>query len=428
MWNPEAETMNRSELEQLQLARLQSTVRHVYENVPMYRTRLDEAGVRPEDIRTLSDIRKLPFTVKDDLRDNYPFGLFAVPMRDIVRIHASSGTTGKPTVVGYTKSDLAMWSEAVARLAVAGGACADDIAQISFGYGLFTGALGLHYGLERVGASVVPISSGNTERQIQLMRDFGVSLLVATPSYAMYLAETAERLDMMKDIHLRVGLFGAEGSTEEMRRQLEERWGCVVTENYGLSEIIGPGVSGECVCHNGMHINEDLFYIEILDPATGEPVPDGEYGEVVITPLMKEALPILRYRTHDISRILPGTCPCGRMFRRMAGLTGRTDDMLIIRGVNVFPSQIEGVLLHTKGIGPHYEIVVTRENYLDRIEVRVELADASVLERWSELEAIQHSIQHDLRTVVQLDAKVTLLSPNTLERFEGKAKRVRDLR
>ena len=428
MWNPEAETMNRSELEQLQLARLQSTVRHVYENVPMYRTRLDEAGVRPEDIRTLSDIRKLPFTVKDDLRDNYPFGLFAVPMRDIVRIHASSGTTGKPTVVGYTKSDLAMWSEAVARLAVAGGACADDIAQISFGYGLFTGALGLHYGLERVGASVVPISSGNTERQIQLMRDFGVSLLVATPSYAMYLVETAERLDMMKDIHLRVGLFGAEGSTEEMRRQLEERWGCVVTENYGLSEIIGPGVSGECVCHNGMHINEDLFYIEILDPATGEPVPDGEYGEVVITPLMKEALPILRYRTHDISRILPGTCPCGRMFRRMAGLTGRTDDMLIIRGVNVFPSQIEGVLLHTKGIGPHYEIVVTRENYLDRIEVRVELADASVLERWSELEAIQHSIQHDLRTVVQLDAKVTLLSPNTLERFEGKAKRVRDLR
>ena len=428
MWNPQAETMSREELERLQLARLQTTVRHVYQNVPMYRQRLDEMGVKPEDIRSLADIRRLPFTVKDDLRDNYPFGMFAVPMRDIVRIHASSGTTGKPTVVGYTKSDLAMWSEAVARLAVAGGACADDIAQISFGYGLFTGALGLHYGLERLGAAVVPISSGNTERQIQLMRDFGVTLLVATPSYAMYLAETAERLGAMKDIHLRVGLFGAEGSTEEMRRQLEERWGCVVTENYGLSEIIGPGVSGECVYHNGMHINEDLFYIEIIDPVTGDPVPDGEYGEVVITPLMKEALPILRYRTHDISRILPGTCPCGRMFRRMAGLTGRTDDMLIIRGVNVFPSQIEGVLLNTKGIGPHYEIVVTRENYLDRIEVRVELADASVLERWSELEAIQHSIQHDLRTVVQLDAKVTLLSPNTLQRFEGKARRVRDLR
>jgi len=428
MWNPQAETISRSELERLQLARLQTTVRHVYQNVPMYRQRLDEMGVKPEDIRSLADIRRLPFTVKDDLRDNYPFGMFAVPMRDIVRIHASSGTTGKPTVVGYTKSDLAMWSEAVARLAVAGGACADDIAQISFGYGLFTGALGLHYGLERVGAAVVPISSGNTERQIQLMRDFGVTLLVATPSYAMYLAETAERLGAMKDIHLRVGLFGAEGSTEEMRRQLEERWGCVVTENYGLSEIIGPGVSGECVYHNGMHINEDLFYIEIIDPVTGEPVPDGEYGEVVITPLMKEALPILRYRTHDISRILPGACPCGWMFRRMAGLTGRTDDMLIIRGVNVFPSQIEGVLLNTRGIGPHYEIVVTRENYLDRIEVRVELADASVLERWSELEAIQHSIQHDLRTVVQLDAKVTLLSPNTLQRFEGKARRVRDLR
>ncbi|MGI6152092.1 MAG: phenylacetate--CoA ligase family protein, partial [Christensenellales bacterium] len=390
--------------------------------------KLDDAGVRPEDIKSLEDIRLLPFTVKDDLRDNYPFGMFAVPMRDVVRVHASSGTTGKATVVGYTKNDLAMWAEAVARMAVAGGASCDDIAQISFGYGLFTGALGLHYGLERLGATVIPVSAGNTERQITLMRDFGTTLLVATPSYAMYLAETAERMGVLGDLKVRIGLVGAEGSTNELRNKIAEKFGAVVTENYGLSEVIGPGVAGECVYHTGMHICEDLFYIEILNPETGEPVQEGETGEVVITPLMKEALPILRYRTHDLSRFLPGECPCGRTTRRLAQLTGRTDDMLIIRGVNVFPSQIEGVLLTIKGIGPHYEIIVTREDYLDRLEVVVELLDSSLLEKWSELEALQQKIQHELRVVLQIDAKVTLVSPNTLRRFEGKARRVKDLR
>lgn len=428
MFNQRMETIQRDELASLQLSRLQKTVAHAYENVAMYRRKLDEAGVRPGDIRSLEDIRLLPFTVKDDLRDNYPFGMFAVPMRDVVRVHASSGTTGKATVVGYTKNDLEMWAEAVARLAAAGGATKDDIAQISFGYGLFTGALGLHYGLERLGATVIPVSAGNTERQITLMRDFGTTLLVATPSYAMYLAETAENMGVLGDLKLKIGLLGAEGSTEELRSKIAEKFGAVVTENYGLSEIIGPGVSGECVFHTGMHINEDLFYVEILDPDTGKPVKEGETGEVIITPLMKEALPILRYRTHDLSRLLPGECPCGRTTRRMAQLTGRTDDMLIIRGVNVFPSQIEGVLLTIKGIGPHYEIVVTRDHYLDKLEVVVELLDSSLLEKWSELEAVQQKIQHELRVVLQIDAKVTLVSPNTLQRYEGKAKRVKDLR
>ena len=428
MWNPKIETMNREDLQALQLKRLQATVAQTYERVPMYRKRFEEAGLRPEHIKSLADIRLLPYTVKDDLRDNYPFGMFAVPMRDIVRIHASSGTTGKPTVVGYTRNDLNMWSEAVARLADAGGATADDIAQISFGYGLFTGALGLHAGLEKIGATIVPISAGNTERQIMLMRDFGATLLVATPSYALYLAETAERMGALKDIKLRTGLFGSEASTEGMRQELETRWGICATENYGLSEVIGPGVSGECIYKKGMHINEDLFYVEIIDPDTGEPMPDGELGEVVITPLCKEGLPVLRYRTHDISRILTDTCPCGRTSRRMEKLAGRTDDMLIIRGVNVFPSQIEGVLLTCEGITPNYELVLTRSNYTDRIEVIVELADARALESWKELETIQQTIVHNLRVTLQIEAKVTLVSPNTLKRYEGKAKRVTDKR
>ncbi len=351
MFNQRMETLKRDELASLQLSRLQKTVAHAYENVAMYRRKLDEAGVRPGDIRSLEDIRLLPFTVKDDLRDNYPFGMFAVPMKDVVRVHASSGTTGKATVVGYTKNDLEMWAEAVARLAVAGGATRDDIAQISFGYGLFTGALGLHYGLERLGATVIPVSAGNTERQITLMRDFGTTLLVATPSYAMYLAETAENMGVLGDLKLKIGLLGAEGSTGELRGKIAEKFGAVVTENYGLSEIIGPGVSGECVFHTGMHINEDLFYVEILDPNTGEPVNEGEPGEVIITPLMKEALPILRYRTHDLSRLLPGECPCGRTTRRMAQLTGRTDDMLIIRGERV-PQPDRGRAAHRQGDRP----------------------------------------------------------------------------
>ena len=428
IWNPQMETIDRQSLEQLQLERLQNTVKWVYERVPMYRQRLDERNIRPQDIQSLRDIARLPFTVKDDLRDHYPYGLFAVPMRDVVRIHASSGTTGRPTVVGYTREDLDMWSEAMARLIVMAGGCADDIVQISFGYGLFTGALGLHQGWEKVGASVVPISSGNTERQINLMRDFGVTALVATPSYAMYMCEVAEKMNALKDLKLRIGVFGAEGSTEEMRAQLEKRWGIIATENYGLSEIVGPGVAGECTCKCGMHINEDLFYCEIVDPETGEPLPDGELGELVITPLKKQALPLLRYRTHDMTRIFREPCACGRTTARMQKIAGRSDDMLIIRGVNVFPSQIESVLLKVEGIGPNYEIIVTRENYMDRLEVRCELIDARLLDAYAELEALTKKIRERLRVVLQIDAKVTLVSPNTLKRFEGKARRVTDLR
>ena len=428
IFQPEIETMGREEMRALQLQRLQQTVRYVYERVPLYRERLDALKVRPEDIRSLDDVRRLPFTTKEDFRANYPYGLFAVPMKDIVRIHASSGTTGQPTVVGYTEQDIDMWATCVARLGAAGGATREDIAQISFGYGLFTGALGLHFGLAKLGAAVVPISSGNTERQIQLMADFGSTVLVATPSYALYMAEVAERMGMMDKIQLRVGLFGAEGSTEEMRAELERRWGIVATENYGMSELIGPGVSGDCTEKCGMHINEDYFYCEVVDPATGEPVPEGEWGELVVTPLMKQALPLLRYRTHDITRLLPGPCKCGRTTTRMQKIAGRTDDMLIIRGVNVFPSQIEGVLIGMEGIGPHYEIVVTKKGYMDQIEVKVELVDAALLNSYGELEALTRRIHDRLKVVLQIDAKVTLVSPNTLKRFEGKAKRVTDLR
>ena len=428
IFQPEIETMGREEMRALQLQRLQQTVRYVYERVPLYRERLDALKVRPEDIRSLDDVRRLPFTTKEDFRANYPYGLFAVPMKDIVRIHASSGTTGQPTVVGYTEQDIDMWATCVARLCAAGGATREDIAQISFGYGLFTGALGLHFGLAKLGAAVVPISSGNTERQIQLMADFGSTVLVATPSYALYMAEVAERMGMMDKIHLRVGLFGAEGSTEEMRSELERRWGIVATENYGMSELIGPGVSGDCTEKCGMHINEDYFYCEVVDPATGEPVPEGEWGELVVTPLMKQALPLLRYRTHDITRLLPGPCKCGRTTTRMQKIAGRTDDMLIIRGVNVFPSQIETVLLGMEGSAPHYEIVGPKKGYMDQIEVKVELVDAGLLNSYGELEALTRRIHDRLKVVLQIDAKVTLVSPNTLKRFEGKAKRVTDLR
>ena len=428
IYQPEIETMGRAEMEALQLKRLQETVAYVYERVPMYKERLDALRVKPEDIQSLDDIRRLPFTVKDDLRDHYPYDLFAVPMKEIVRIHASSGTTGRPTVVGYTRDDIEMWSTCVARLAAAGGATDEDIAQISFGYGLFTGALGLHQGLSKIGAAVIPISSGNTERQINLMADFGTTLLGATPSYALYMAEVAERMGMMDKIKLRTGLFGAEGSTEEMRRELERRWHITATENYGMSELVGPGVSGECTEKCGMHINEDYFYCEVVDPETGEPVPEGEWGELVVTPLKKQALPLLRYRTHDITRLIKEPCKCGRTTIRMQKIAGRSDDMLIIRGVNVFPSQIESALIGMEGIGPHYEIVVTKKGFMDQIEVKVELTDASLLEAYGELEALTRKIHDKLKVVLQIDAKVTLVSPNTLKRFEGKAKRVTDLR
>lgn len=429
IFDPAIETMPREEMRKLQLERLKSTVKQCYERVPMYRKRMDEMGVHPEDVRTLEDAAILPFTVKDDVRDNYPYGLLAVPMRDIVRLHASSGTTGKPITAGYTRADLDNWANMVARLCVAGGAGPDDIAQISFGYGLFTGALGLHYGLEKLGATVVPISSGNTERQIMLMRDFGTTVLIATPAYAMYMAETAERMGMVGELKLKYGILGAEGSTEEMRRELERRWGGItVTENYGLTEIMGPGVAGDCLYKDGMHINEDFFLCEIVDTKTNKPLPDGEYGELVITNLLKEGQPMLRYRTHDITRIIDAPCACGRTSRRIEKIRGRSDDMLIVRGVNLFPSQVEAALLGVKGIGPHYEIVLTRHNYMDKVQVKVELLDGSLLESYGALEELRREIQSNIRRICQLDMDITLVSPNTLKRFEGKARRVTDLR
>ena len=429
IWNERIECASRDELKVLQLERLKSTVERCYNNVPHYRKKLDAAGVKPEDIKTLDDIRRIPFTVKDDLRENYPYKLFASLMKDVVRIHASSGTTGKPTVVGYTKADLDMWAECVARLACAAGATDEDIAQITFGYTLFTGAFGLHYGLEKAGATIIPISGGNTERQLAIMQDFGTTILVGTPSYALYLAETAKKLGIdTEKLPLRLGMFGGEGHTEEMRREIEKAWGILATENYGLSEIIGPGVSGECHCQCGMHINEDHFYCEIVDRDTLEPVPDGQPGEMVITSLSKEALPILRYRTKDITWLITEKCECGRTSARMAKVQGRTDDMLIIRGVNVFPSQIESVLLGVEDIGPHYEIIVRKEGYMDKIEVLVEVIDAALLDKFSALEKLEKKIQHALFTVLNIGADVKLVEPQSLKRFEGKAKRVTDLR
>ena len=428
-YDEKIETMPVEELKKLQLAKLKKAVEYAYSNSKFYKNMFDRSGLKPSDIQTLEDIREIPFTVKTDLRDNYPYGLNAVPMEDIARIHASSGTSGKPTVVTYTKNDLEMWSECMARLITMAGVTKKDIVQISFGYGLFTGALGLHQGMEKVGATVIPASSGNTERQIMLLKDLGATVLVATPSYALYIAEMIEKMGLdINDFKLRVGLFGSEASSVEMHNELERRLHVLSTDNYGLSEIIGPGVAGECTYKQGLHVNEDYFYIEILNPETFEPVPDGEYGELVITALSKEAMPILRYRTKDITRIIPGTCPCKRTMRRLDKFQGRTDDMLVIRGVNVFPSQIEGVLMDIPEVGSSYEIVVTRENYMDKLEVSVEVADSGLLDNYKKLEELRAKIRHNLKTVLQIDAAVKLVEPLTLKRFEGKAKRVTDLR
>ena len=431
IWAKE-ETMSREEIEAIQLTRLQETVSRVYENVPAYRAKMDAAGIKPEDVRTLADLRRLPFTTKQDMRDNYPYGLFAVPKKKLRRIHASSGTTGKPTVVGYTAADLEVWRECVARLAVAGGASEDDIAQICFGYGMFTGALGLHYGLEKVGATIVPSSTGNTEKQLMYMKDFGTTLLVATPSYAMRIAEVAREIgiDPKKDLKVKSLVLGSELMTEAMRQELYKVWGedINLTQNYGMSELMGPGVSGECLALNGMHINEDHFIAEVINSATGEVLPPGEKGELVVTCLSKEALPLIRYRTRDITRLMYEPCPCGRTTARMENLSGRTDDMLKIRGVNVFPSQIEEVLINTEGIGPNYEIVVERKNHTDILTIRVEVEAESMMDSYTALENLEEGLKSKLHLMLGLDAKVQLVSPNTLQRFEGKAKRVKDLR
>lgn len=421
--------MSRKEIEALQLERLKWTVNYCYNNVPFYTKRLNDAGVTPGMIKTLADIRLIPPTTKADLRDNYPFGLFAVPMKDIVRIHASSGTTGKPTVVGYTKHDLDMWSDCMARIVTAAGASSEDIVQISFGYGMFTGALGLHYGLEKIGAAVVPNSSGNTEKALMYMRDFKTTALVATPSYALYMYETARELEYpMSDYHLKLGLFGSEGCTPEMRTQVEKGWGLFATDNYGMSELMGPGVSGECRERNGLHFNEDYFLPEIINPETLEVLNEGETGELLITTLTKEGIPLLRYRTRDITRLCYEPCLCGRTHARMDKVKGRSDDMLKIRGVNVFPSQIESVLVGMEKISPHYLLIVRREGYADTLEVQVELADATLLESYAGIQELQKNIGKRLQTVLGIQCKISIVEPKTIERFVGKAKRVVDLR
>ena len=423
------ETMKRADLEALQLERLKHTVDYCIRNVPFYAKRLGEAGVTAEKIKQLSDIQYIPYTNKSDIRDTYPNGLFAQPMKNIVRIHASSGTTGKPTVVGYTRNDINNWSDCVARFCTAVGVTDEDVAQISFGYGLFTGALGLHYGLEKIGCSVIPISSGNTEKQVMFLKDLQSSILISTPSYAMYMSEVAKELGVSNDeLNLRIGLFGSEGCTDELRDKIEQGFGLFSTDNYGMSELMGPGVSGECHLRQGLHIAEDHFIPEIIDSETLQVKDKGEQGELVITTITKEGIPMLRYRTRDISRLNYEPCECGRTHVRMDKVQGRSDDMLKIRGVNVFPSQIESVLASIEGISPHYELVLTRKNYTDFLEVRIELSDETLLDDFRKLDALRNGAVDKLKTILGIKATVVLVAPKSLKRYEGKARRIVDNR
>lgn len=428
-WEPDKECMDREEVEQLQLERLQATLNRVYAHVPFYRKRFDATGISPEDVASLADLSRLPLTTKEDLRDNYPYGLFAVPMREVVRVHASSGTTGAPTVVGYTRNDIKTWSNLVARILVAGGVTKDDVVQIAFGYGLFTGAFGLHYGAERLGASVIPTSSGNTARQIKVMMDFKTTALVSTPSYALLIGDTLREMGIpVSALSLRYGLFGAEPWSDAMRQEIEDKLGIVATDNYGLSEIIGPGVSGECLERRGLHINEDHFLVETVNPETLRPVAPGETGELVITTLTKEAFPMIRYRTRDLTCMLSGDCPCGRTGRRMSRVLGRSDDMLIIKGVNVFPSQIEAVLFEIEGTEPHYQIVVDRKGAMDEATVLVEAAESIFFDQMRRQREMVERIEKRLAQELGISVQVKLVEKKTLERFEGKAQRVVDNR
>ena len=423
------ETAPREEIAALQCYRLIRMVRRVYENVPFYRKKLDEMGIQPGDIRTLDDLRRLPFTYKQDLRDNYPYGLFAVPQAQLARIHASSGTTGKQTVVGYTHNDLKIWGEITARALSAAGVTAEDFVHISYGYGLFTGGLGLHEGATTLGASVIPVSTGNTKRQIQIMQDFGSNCLCCTPSYAMHIAETMQQMGVdPSSLKLRAGIFGAEPWTEAMRRRIEEMMHIRAYDIYGMSELMGPGVAYECSAQDGMHINEDHFIVEVIDPETGEPVPDGEKGELVFTCISKEALPLIRYRTRDISAVTREKCSCGRTFLRMKKPQGRTDDMLIIRGVNVFPSQVESVLLGFDFVTPNYQITVSREGALDSVSIDVEMAEGVAFDTVREVESRARMLRSAIEQVLNIAATVRLVPPGTLERSEGKARHVVDTR
>ncbi len=430
IYNEEFETLPREVLEALQLKRLQQVVSRVYHTVGFYRKSFDKAGVSPDDINSLDDLKRLPFTCKQDLRDNYPFGLFTVPMTNIVRVHASSGTTGKPTVVGYTKRDIETWAELMARAFAAAGLTKNDIIHNAYGYGLFTGGLGAHYGAEKLGASVIPMSGGSTKKQILLLQDFGPTAICCTPSYLLFLAEAGKEMGVdMKSLRLRVGILGAEPWSEKMRAQIEEALDITALDIYGLSEIMGPGVAMECIegrC--GLHVFEDHFIVEVIDPVSGEVLPYGQKGELVFTTITKEAFPLIRYRTKDISRLMPQICKCGRTFVRMERVSGRSDDMLIIRGVNVFPSQIESVLLDIEGLEPHYQLIVDREGSMDTLEVQVEVSEQVFSDEIRELQKLEKRITKDIKDYLGVTTKVKLVEPKSLQRFEGKAQRVVDKR
>ena len=429
IWNPEIECAEREQMHELQSNRLTGMVKRMYDNVPFYRNKFDEIGLEPGDIKTVDQLKDLPFTNKNDLRDNYPFGLFTVPQTDVVRIHASSGTTGKPTVVGYTHADLDIWAEVVARSLTMAGVHKGDTIQIAYGYGPFTGGLGLHYGAEKIGATVIPISTGNTKKQLQFMTDFKATVIACTPSYAAHLGECiANNGISADDVKLRIGVFGAEPWTNELRCQIEKLLKVKAFDIYGLSEIIGPGVSMECGCQCGNHVFEDHFIPEIIDPETLEVLPDGELGELVFTTVSKVAMPLLRYRTRDLTRLHREKCECGRTLVRMDKCLGRTDDMLIIRGVNVFPSQVESVLMDMSETTPHYQLIVRRENNLDTLEILVEIDQKNWSDSIRELEGIRRRIENNIKSMLGIGAKIRLVEPNTIERSEGKAMRVIDIR
>ena len=429
IWDPQHECMPREELEQLQLERLQATLNRAYKNVTCYRSKFNELGIVPEDITSLADLSKLPFTTKEDLRFNYPYGMFAVPLREVVRIHSSSGTTGKPTVVGYTKNDLKTWSNLVARFMTAAGVTHDDVVQIAFGYGMFTGAFGLHYGSETIGAAVIPMSGGNTEKQIMIMQDYKSTVLVCTPSYAVTIADRIDKLGIdSKSLALKVGLFGGEPWSEAMRKDIETRLAISATDNYGLSEIIGPGVAGECIHKSGMHISEDAFIPEIIDPETCRVLTPGSIGELVLTSICKEAFPMIRYRTRDITSLEYATCECGRTMVRMNKTMGRTDDMLIIKGVNVFPSQIEEVLVAIEGCKPHYQLIVDRKGALDVLEVCIEVTENIFFDEMKKQRAFLEMVEKKIDSVLGVGVTVKLVEPNSIPRHEGKAERVIDKR
>lgn len=430
IWNDDFETLPREAIESLQLKRLQQTIERVYAAVPFYQHTLKTAGITPAHIKSLDDLRRLPFTLKQDMRDNYPYGLFAVPLEQIVRIHASSGTTGKPTVVGYTRRDIDTWTELMARSFVAAGTHKGDVIHNAYGYGLFTGGLGAHYGAERVGASVIPMSGGNTKKQLMIMQDFGSTVLTCTPSYSLFLAEVAaeEGIDI-RELKLKVGILGAEPWSEKMRQEIQEKLNIKAIDIYGLSEILGPGVGIECVeAQNGLHIWEDHFIPEIINPETGEVLPAGEKGELVITTITKEGIPLIRYRTRDITRLIKEPCICGRTHARIERLSGRSDDMLIIRGVNVFPSQIESVLFNIEGVEPHYQLIVERDGNLDTLEVQVEVNEQTFSDEIKELQGLSNKIRKDIKDLLGVTCKVRLVEPKTIARSEGKAVRVIDNR